>query len=146
MEQIRGLHPTVDQDEYRSRLDEITALPADWQAGDDRVIREKLSGLSNDLDRMHRLKTGISSFPIEIETPLKELVEALRKVGVFLAPVGELEQWLTPEEVATSRVKKAAWASAAAEYIQSAGHTSGGIWDFVRDVGQHLDQRRRANP
>ena len=63
MEQVRGLHPTIDPAAYRIRLAEIGALPTDWQVEDDRAIRRKLSSLSNDLDRMRRLKTGISSFP-----------------------------------------------------------------------------------
>jgi hypothetical protein len=95
---------------------------------------------------MRRLKSGISSFPPSVSEPLAALVEALKKVGLFLVSVGELEQWLTPEQVATSRANKAAWASDAAEYIQSLGPTAGGIWDFVRDVGHQLDQRRRADP
>jgi hypothetical protein len=74
------------------------------------------------------------------------LVEALKKVGLFLVPVGELEQWLTPEQVAASRANKAGWASDAAEYIQSLGVATGGIWDFVRDVGHRLDHRRRTDP
>jgi hypothetical protein len=144
MDQVRNLHPTIDPAAYRTRLAEINALPTDWRAANDRAIRTKLSSLSNDLDRMRRLKTGISSLPPEVAAPLGELVEALKKVGLFLVPVGELEQWLTPEQVAISRANKAAWASAAAEHIQSTGTAAGGIWDFVRDVGQHLDQLRRT--
>jgi hypothetical protein len=146
MEQIRSLHPTIDPAEYRARRAEIDALRTDWQSEDDRTIRRKLSSLSNDLDRMRRLKTGISSFPPGVSAPLAALVEALKNVGLFLVPVGELEQWLTPEQVATSRTNKPAWASDAAEYIQSLGATAGGIWDFIRDVGHQLDQRRRTDP
>jgi hypothetical protein len=146
MKQIRILHPTIDPAAYRARLAEIGALPTDWQSEDDRTIRSKLSRLSNDLDRMRRLKTGISSFPPGVSAPLAALVEALKKVGLFLVPVGELEQWLTPEQVAASRANKAGWASDAAEYIQSLGVATGGIWDFVRDVGHRLDHRRRTDP
>lgn len=146
MEQVRSLHPTIDPAAYRTRLTEIAALPTDWQAGEEQAIRRKLSSLSNDLDRMRRLKTGISSFPPTVSAPLSALVEALKKVGLFLAPVGELEQWLTPEQVAISRANKAAWATDAAERIQLLGPAAGGIRDFVRDVGHQLDQRRRTDP
>ena len=95
---------------------------------------------------MRRLKTGISSFPPSVSEPLDALVAALKKVGLFLVPVGELEQWLTAEQVATSKANKAAWASDAAEHIQSLGAVPGGIWGFVREVGRHLDQRRRTDP
>ena len=146
MKQVRSLHPTIGPAAYRTRLAEIDALPTDWQAEDDRTIRRKLSSLSNDLDRMRRLKTGISFFPQGVSAPLAALVEALKKIGLFLVPVGELEQWLTSEQVAISRANKAAWASAAAEYIQSKGTAADGIWDFIRDVGHQLDQRRRTDP
>jgi hypothetical protein len=144
-EQVRNLHPTIDSAAYKIRLAEINALPTDWRATNDRAIRMKLISLSNDLDRMRRLKTGISSLPPEVAAPLGELVKALKKVGLFLVPVGELEQWLTPEQVPTSRANKAAWASAAAAYIQSKGTAADGIWDFIRDVGHQLDQRRRTD-
>jgi hypothetical protein len=146
MKQVRSLHPTIDPAAYRTRLAEIDALPTDWQAEDDRTIRRKLSSLSNDLDRMRRLKTGISFFPQGVSAPLAALVEALKKIGLFLVPVGELEQWLTSEQVAISRANKAAWANDAAEHIQSLGAAAGGIWEFVRDVGLQLDQRRRTAP
>jgi hypothetical protein len=145
MKQVRSLHPTIDPAAYRTRLAEIDALPTDWQVGHDRVIRRKLRSLSNDLDPIRLLKTGVSSFPPSVSAPLAALVEALKKVGLFLVPVGELEQWLTPEQVAISRANKAAWASDAAEYIQSLGAASGSIRDFVRDVGYQLDQRRRTD-
>jgi len=147
MEAVRRLPPTIDATVYKIRLDEIAELPTDWQAGNDRAIRPKLSSLANDLDRMRRLKGGISSFPSEIADPLNALVEAVKKVGVFLVPVGELEHWLTPEQVPTSKANKAAWASEAAGYIQSMDAAAGtGIRDFVRGVGQYLDQRRRSDP
>jgi hypothetical protein len=146
MRQVKGLHPRIDPAVYRSRLAEIKALPTDWQAEDDRAIRRKLSSLSNDLDRIRRLKTGISCFPPCISVPLGALVEALKNVGLFLVPVGELEQWLTPDQVAISKANKAAWASEAAERIQSLGAAAGAIRDFVRDVGHQLDQRRRTDP
>src|SRR5216684_4335677 len=55
MEAVRRLPPTIDATVYKIRLDEIAELPTDWQAGNDRAIRPKLSSLANDLDRMRRL-------------------------------------------------------------------------------------------
>jgi hypothetical protein len=51
----------------------------------------KLISLCNDLDRMRQLKKGISSLPPELAAPLGELVKALKKIGLFLVPVGELD-------------------------------------------------------
>jgi hypothetical protein len=96
--QIRQLPPDVDPEACARRLKEIAAMQMDWQAGDDAVVRRKLNGLSQDLDRMRRLKNGgISCFPQAIAEPLRELVQSLRGTGVFLAPVGELEGWLASE-------------------------------------------------
>jgi hypothetical protein len=39
---------------------------------------------------MRGLKTGISSFPSSISGPLAAVVEALKKVGLFLVPLVSL--------------------------------------------------------
>ena len=74
--------------------------------------------------------------------PLGELVESLKTVGIFLAPVGELEGWLAAEGVEPPKANKAAWANAAALRIQSIGPTKGDIWDFVREVGCYIQQSK----
>jgi hypothetical protein len=145
-EQVRCLPPTMSPDEYRARLREIVALPTDWEAHNDRTIRRGLTGLANELDRMRRLKRNVRSIPPNLAEPLGALIQASKEIGLFLVPVGELEQWLTPEQVPTSKGNKAAWASEAAQYIQSHGAASGPIRDFVREIGRYLDQRRRTNP
>ncbi len=96
---------------------------------------------------MRRLKSGgICALPADVAAPLKELVESLKTVGVFLAPVGELEGWLASEGVEASKANKPAWASAAAVKIQSKGSAHGDIWDFVREVGQYLGAKQSTNP
>ena len=142
-EQIRQLPPDVDPETCMRRIEEIGTMQMDWQRGDDAAIRRKLDGLSQDLNRMRRLKSGgLSCFPQAVGGPLKELVEALKGAGVFLAPVGELEGWLASEGIKSSKTNKAAWANEAAAKVQSKGPVSGDIWDFVRQVGRYLEDRK----
>jgi hypothetical protein len=147
IEQIRKLPPTVDPESCARRLREIAAMGTDWSFGDDAKIRSELNRLSQELDRMRRLKSGgICALPADVAAPLKQLVESLKPVGVFLAPVGELEGWLASEGVEASKANKPAWASAAAVKIQSKGFAHGDIWDFVREVGQYLRVKQSASP
>jgi hypothetical protein len=141
--QIWQLPPDVDREICVQRLKELATMQMDWQAGDDATVRRKLNSLSQDLDRMRRLKSGgISRFPQTIAEPLRELVESLKGAGVFLATVGELEGWLASEGIESSKANKAAWASAAAAKVQSIGAASGDIWDFVREVAHYLEGRK----
>jgi hypothetical protein len=114
-DEIRKLPPTIDPNIYRQRLNEIGDLPTVWENNDDLTIRKQLGSLSQDLDRMRRVKMGgIVALPDHISIPLQHLLNLLRSVGLFLVPVGELEGWLASEEIATSKNNNAAWANAAA--------------------------------
>jgi len=94
---------------------------------------------------MRKLKRGgIAEFPEIIATPLRTLIESLKIHGVFLVPVGELEEWLAAEGITDSKEIKWAWANAAALRVQSKGPDMGDIWDFVRDVGTYLSARLRT--
>jgi hypothetical protein len=88
---------------------------------------------------MRRLKRkGVAGFPAEIATSLYELLTRLQKVGLFLVPVGEVEEWLASENLAVSKANKWAWANAAAERILQRGRQSGDIWDFMNELGCYL--------
>jgi len=137
--EIRKCPPTINSHEFKQRFDEIGILETNWDNGDDIKIRRELRGLTQDLDRMRRLKNGgISKLPGNIADSLSRLVESLRAVGFFLVPVGELEGWLASEGITESKENKAAWSNAAALKIQSRGPSDGDIWNFVREVGRYL--------
>ena len=59
-------------------------------------------------------------------------------MGLFLVPLGELEEWLVNEKIAVSKTNKWAWANAAAQRILQLGKQKGDIWDFVSTVGRYL--------
>src|SRR5262249_22558209 len=62
----------------------------------------------------------------------------LKKYGLFLVPVGELEEWLAGYHVEASKSDKRAWANAAAQTIQRMGKHEGDVWAFVAEVCQYL--------
>lgn len=142
MEAIKKLPPTVEIEELRQLLTELMPKGKSWQDEQDIDVRKKLRRLSQQLDRMRRLKRGgLSALPKDIADSFHKLLESLKESGVFLVPVGELEEWLADANIQESKENKWAWANAAALYVQSQGATSGDIWDFVRDVGRYLSRR-----
>jgi len=120
----------------------MTALSAhdmDWSKRDDVELRRRLSRLANDIDRMRRLKRGgLRAYEGSLRDKMASLLDALRSHGLFLVPVGELEQWLDGRSVGLSTSAKRAWANAAAQAVQSTGKQVGDVWGFVSDVGRFL--------
>jgi hypothetical protein len=147
-DKIRKLPPTMTPHEFGNELKGIGTLPTSWENNDDAVISAKMRRLANDLDRMRRIKKGgLRELPAEIAEPLGELLVSLAQSGLFLVPVGELEEWLASEKITESKSDKPAWANAAAIKIQSIGSAKGDIWDFLRGVGGFLRSEtiREAN-
>ncbi len=140
MDAIVALPPTIEPGAVRDRLTSLLHATGDsWQVDGDMTVRRELSRLSQQLDRMRQLKRGgVTALPDTIARPLGELLRELRTFGVFLVPVGELEEWLAHAGIKESKENKWAWANAAALYIQSQGASTGDVWEFVRDVGRHL--------
>jgi hypothetical protein len=96
---------------------------------------------------MRRLKRGgIAAYSGELHDKMRILLEQLRSHGLFLVPVGELEQWLASYDVGVSTSDKRAWSNAAAQTVQKAGKRDGDVWDFVSAVGHFLSSRETALP
>ncbi|MHC5779955.1 hypothetical protein [Nostoc sp.] len=64
----------------------------------------------------------------------------LKNIGLFLVPVGELEDWLADENVCGSKSKKSAWATAAATLVRQLGAQEGDVWDFMREIASYLQK------
>ena len=91
---------------------------------------------------MRRLKTaGSEPLPETISTPLASLLSRLHRQGLFVVPVGELEEWLAGRGIQASRQNKWAWANEAASLVRQLGRQPGDVWDFVSQVSGYLDQR-----
>lgn len=143
-EGVRRLPPTIAPTDVMETLSSIAAARMDWHEGDDVGIRKRLNRLAADIDRMRRLKSGgIASYEGELGEALASLVERLAAVGLFLVPVGELEEWLADYNVGVSKSDKRAWSNAAAQTIQKQGRRGGDVWTFVESVGRYLALPKR---
>jgi hypothetical protein len=111
----------------------------DWAKNDDTGLRAELVDLAQRLDRMRRIKRGgISALPTEVAASTNALVENLAAIGVFLVPVGELEEWLSGESISASKQRKSAWANEASAKVRQLGTKEGDVWDFMRRVAGFL--------
>lgn len=145
MDEIRKMPPTVTSDGVRKALERLLSNPMDWDKQDDAVVCKELRGTANTLDRMRRLKSGgVDGFPEDIASPMRLVVVRLSAIGIFVVPVGELEEWLKSASIKESKANKWAWASAAAQHIQRSGVQQGDVWDFMRSVGAYLIEQAQT--
>jgi hypothetical protein len=139
MDEIKKLPPTVSTAEARKKMNNLSIASEAWDGEADIEMRRELLRLTQQLDRMRRLKRGgIGALPDNVAQPLRDLVVSLKEFGVFLVPVGELEEWLAGAQIQESKENKWAWANAAALYVQSHDTEPGDVWEFVRQVGKYL--------
>lgn len=138
-EQIRQRPPELSAQEFTAELLSLGNTSMDWAKGDDLEFKKKLHRLANSIDRMRRLKKGgIKAYPDPLATQLVKLIDQLSKIGLFLVPVGELEEWLSKYEVLESKSNKRAWANSAAQKIHQLGRQHGDVWEFVARIGNYL--------
>jgi len=146
---IKRLPPTVSPDDVKGALAAAAALGMDWSRNEDAPLRGVLQTLAQSLDRMGRLKGGgIAGLPQDIATEARALVDQLARLGLFVVPVGELEQWLAAVGVTASKQNKWAWANEAAAKVRQGKPQSGDVWDFIRSVAAFLRGalNRQAGP
>ncbi len=138
-EEVRKLPPTISEEQARSQLKDLASKEYSWAKNDDESLRHELSTLSSSLYGMKKLKSGgISKLPQEVGAQLRELVEKLRVIGIFIVDVGELEEWLVGCGIDASKGKKWAWANEAANFIRDNPTRDDDIWCFVRELGDYL--------
>jgi hypothetical protein len=140
LDAIQKLPPTISPDAVKERMEGLLGGEMNWAAGDDTRVARDLGSLASELVRMRRLKRGgLEALPDDISAKLRELLHELEQVGIFLVPVGELEDWLQDQSIAASRTNnKWAWANEAVLAIQRSGPSTGDIWDFMRRVATFL--------
>lgn len=136
---IMELPPATDPSVLRQQVTALASKDQAWIEGEDIGTRRELNKIANQMDRLRRLKRGgIDAFPADIAKCLADLATSLSSFGLFVVPVGELEEWLKDAAIEESKENKWGWANAASFAIQSRGAQPGDIWDFVRDVGNYL--------
>jgi hypothetical protein len=135
--EVKALGPIFDEVTTRNELTDIMNQTFDWKdATQLQRIRSKLSDLSGGLSQTSRLKRGLDSLKsYRVYHDLVAFLNRCRSVGVFLVPVGELEDWV-PDLVVSgpSKKKKAEWANYAANRIRETTSRRDDVWDFVRQM------------
>jgi len=137
--EIKQITPPITANDVQDRLKDILSTKMNWSQGDDITATKKLREIANDLDRIKQLKRiGIAGLPSTLQTELYAILQELANYGLFLVPVGELEQWFLEGEVLVSKHDKSAWANEAASYVRNLKPQGAGIWKFVRQVAAFL--------
>ena len=135
IETIKALGPVCNETQTRTELSAILNETFDWKdAAQLKRIRRKLSELSGGLSVTSRLKNVIDNLrSCSVYHELNAFLHRCRTHGVFLVPVGELEDWI-PHLVkdGPSKHKKAEWANYAANQLRQVPPSQDDIWEFVR--------------
>lgn len=134
---IKALGPIFDEVQTRKTLSDILAQTLDWKDFEQlKQIRRTLSELSSGLSQTARLKQGLEGFrEHNVYYDLDAFLNRCRSHGVFLVPVGELEDWASHLLAGgPSKRKKAEWANYAANRIRETAAGGDDIWDFVRQI------------
>jgi energy-coupling factor transporter ATP-binding protein EcfA2 len=137
LEAVKSLGPVYDEEYTRNTLSGVLSEELDWSKVEQLSrIKGTLSELSSGLSPTARLKKGLASlkaYPVYHD--LVALLHQCRSHGVFLVPVGELEDWVPQFTVSgPSRKKKAEWANFAASRIRESAADPNDIWDFIRQM------------
>ncbi|RCJ40891.1 hypothetical protein A6770_37080 [Nostoc minutum NIES-26] len=140
---IKQLPPSISVQEVKSQLEVAISNKMDWSKGDDEKLQKQLNEIASKLKKMRSLKQGIKALPEDVAHPLIVLLDDLKKIGLFLVPVGELEDWLAEENVCGSKSKKSAWATAAATLVRQMGAQDGDVWDFMREIANYLQKNSK---
>ncbi|HEY8747794.1 MAG TPA: AAA family ATPase [Tepidisphaeraceae bacterium] len=142
--QIKEIPPCITPDQVRERLRAIADGPIDWtpktdEQDDDVKLRKSLNGLAKEVDRLRHLKAGgvegLKETALPLYEALTQIIEDCKPLGVFLVPVGEVEQW-EPAGIddAPSHRKKAEWANWAAADVRRRPDAWSELHQFTRSL------------
>lgn len=105
--------------------------------------KHTLSGARGALNRLKKSssdwktikKDGIEAFSKEVQPDAKRLLEITKSIGIFMVPVGVLEQWM---DLGTNRKNK--WIVLALEEIHN-DNTSDNLIKFVQEVINSFNEK-----
>lgn len=145
MKEILRIPPAVSEEEVKRQLRAAADSIGTWENQDDTNVRRELEAIRRRLYRLRRLKDagveGYQDIP-NVYKKLKELVGRTKRIGLFLVPVGDLENWVHGLMVGVGKTDKSRWADAASEKIRQSETKTGDVWDFMRGVVSYLDEQR----
>ncbi len=137
IESVKALGPIFDEGSTQQQLSNLLSETFDWQDITQlRRIRSALADLSSGLSLTARLKQGIDTLKdFSVYHDLVAFLNRCRSVGIFLVPVGELEDWVADLVLAgPSKKKKAEWANFAASQIRECQPRDDDVWDYIRKI------------
>ena len=98
-------------------------------------LKSALERIKDNTSKWKGIKqNGINSLPKDLQEVTKNLLSSLKNIGLFVVPVGELEQWIPLD------VKKQKWAVQALEKLESE-ETPQSVKSFITEVKQFLDRK-----
>jgi len=110
----------------------------DWDQGGDVEIRGELERVSREIARSRKLK-NVTGLPCDLRQDIEQCLKSLKEHGIFLVPMGELEDWLPDQELGT-RLRKPEFAVAIAAWIEEHGRQQDPLWDFVGCIAEYFSQ------
>jgi hypothetical protein len=147
IDSVKALGPIFNEESTRQQLSNLLGESLNWK--DDaqlRRIRSALAELSSGLSLTARLKQGMGSLKAHpVYHDLNAFLNECRSVGIFLVPVGELEDWVADlVSAGPSKKKKAEWANFAASRIRECQPRDDDVWDYIRKIAMfHRDEGAR---
>jgi len=141
---FKTIHPSIKPEEVKELLLDLGNGNMKWEDNDDSIIRKSLSNIAKKLSRNQKIKKGglenFNDVP-EMKTKLSKIVQRLDSLGLFLVPVGELEEW-EPDLMsdAPSKYKKAEWANYAARKLKENPDPNLNISKFIERVVAFLTE------
>ncbi len=139
-QRLRGLPPVLTEETVRENLTQVLKKDIDWNQDGDVEMRGELEKISRDIARSRKLKiVDDTRLPTDLRQDIEQCLEALKEYGIFLVPMGELEDWL-PKQNLGSRIRKAEFAVATASWIEEQGRQQDPLWDFVGSLAEYFSQ------
>ncbi|PYJ81829.1 MAG: hypothetical protein DME22_20285 [Verrucomicrobia bacterium] len=135
---IRRIPPDLTEMEISRRIGDLAAKQFSWAKNDDGSLVRGLRQLANAIDRVRKLKSGgvaaFSEHP-KLKARLENVIEECKAAGLFLVPVGELEDWSTElMKDGPSRERKAEWTNEFVKRMRQEPSRAKDIIDFVTAV------------
>jgi hypothetical protein len=115
-----------------------------WEDRGDIALKRKLETITKKIMKGRRLQRdgGLKAYEnTPVYAPLSELVEKCHSSGLFIVPVGQLEDWVKDLMTDVDESRKPERALIAATRIKEAKTKQGDIWDFMRGVLSYLELR-----
>ena len=137
--QIRELPPVLTEKLVREKLKQVLDKEVDWDHGGATEMRGDLDKVSRTIARSRKLKIVDPELPGELRQSIEQCLESLKEYGIFLVPMGELEDWLPAQDFG-SRARKAEFAVAMATWIQEHGRQQDPLWYFLDGIAEYFSK------